>query len=188
MQFGNWLFSVLVQDCSALLVYEQPEKSSVGYLLEDSQREIVADAVNAFVLSVNPNLEDRKSCLQSHLEKLLRQLTACFLERRLLNGDQGEAFHIRRILEASVRRVQLFKISFVLDSPNSGSSNQMVVRKSPKVEVSTCLAYLRIEILCNIIYISFGFSSMIRLLCLCLFPPCSCLQLRKVLVDSPAYC
>lgn len=95
----------LLKDCSALLVYEQPEKSSVGYLLEDSQREIVADAVNAFVLSVNPNLEDRKSCLQSHLEKLLRQLTACFLERRSLNGDQGEAFHIRRILEASVRRV-----------------------------------------------------------------------------------
>ncbi|KAK1371988.1 SPla/RYanodine receptor (SPRY) domain-containing protein [Heracleum sosnowskyi] len=91
--------------CDYIQVYEQPEKSTVGYLLEDSQRELVADAVNAFVLSVNPNLKDRKSCLQSHLEKLWRQLTACFLERRSLNGDQGEAFHIRRILEASVRRV-----------------------------------------------------------------------------------
>ncbi|XP_017220042.1 ran-binding protein M homolog isoform X2 [Daucus carota subsp. sativus] len=78
----------LLKDCSALLVYAQLEKSSVGYLLEDSQREIVVDAVNAFVLSVNPNLEDRKSCSQSHLEKLLRQLTACFLEGRSLNGTK----------------------------------------------------------------------------------------------------
>lgn len=65
----------------------------------------MADAVNALILSTNPNLKDTHSCLQSYLERLLRQLTACFLERRSLNGDQGEAFHIRRILEGGVRRV-----------------------------------------------------------------------------------
>lgn len=95
----------LLKDCAALLAYEQPQKSSVGYLLEESQREIVADAVNALILSTNPNLKDTHSCLQSYLERLLGQLTACFLERRSLNGDQGEAFHIRRILEGGVRRV-----------------------------------------------------------------------------------
>lgn len=143
--FGNYVFSVHVQDCSALLAYEQPEKSTVGYLLEDSQRELVADAVNAFVLSLNPSLDDRKSCLQSHLEKLLRQLTACFLERRSLNGDQGEAFHIRRILEASVRRVQLSKIKLLcLDSLHI--SRWLSAR--PKVEVYACLSYFKVEVLC----------------------------------------
>ncbi|KAJ6696852.1 hypothetical protein OIU85_003229 [Salix viminalis] len=38
-------FDDLVRDCVALLAYEQPQKCSAGYLLEDSQREIVADAV-----------------------------------------------------------------------------------------------------------------------------------------------
>lgn len=88
----------LVKDCAALLAYEQPQKSSVRYLLEESQLEIVADAVNAMVLSTNPNVKDRRDCLHSYLERLLRQLTACFLERRLLNGNQGEAFHLRRLL------------------------------------------------------------------------------------------
>ncbi|KAF9661594.1 hypothetical protein SADUNF_Sadunf19G0085000 [Salix dunnii] len=84
-------FDDLVRDCVALLAYEQPEKCSAGYLLEDSQREIVADAVNALILSTDPNVKDSQSCLRSHLERLLRQLTVCCLERRSLNGDQGEA-------------------------------------------------------------------------------------------------
>lgn len=58
----------------------------------------MADAVNAVVLSQNPNVKDASVCLHSCLERLLRQLTACFLERRALNGDQGEAFHLRSIL------------------------------------------------------------------------------------------
>ncbi|CAK9137128.1 unnamed protein product [Ilex paraguariensis] len=91
-------FDDLVKDCAALLAYEQPQKSSVGYLLEESQRELVADAVNAMILSTNPNGKDVSCCLHSCLERLLRQLTACFLERRSLNGDQGEAFHLRRVL------------------------------------------------------------------------------------------
>ncbi|XP_071716338.1 ran-binding protein M homolog [Rutidosis leptorrhynchoides] len=88
----------LVQDCAALLAYQEPEKSAVGYLLEDSHRENVADAVNAMILSTNPNLQDKTSCLHSYLERLLKQLTACFLEKRLLNGDQGETFNLKRLL------------------------------------------------------------------------------------------
>lgn len=87
-----------LQDCAALLAYEQPQKSSVGYLLSESQREIVADTVNAMILSTNPKVEDSQGCLHSYLERLLRQLTACYLEKRSLNGDQGEAFHLRRVL------------------------------------------------------------------------------------------
>ncbi|KAJ0587905.1 putative transcription factor interactor and regulator LisH family [Helianthus annuus] len=90
----------LVKDCAALLAYEEPNKSTVGYLLEESQREKVADAVNAIILSTNPDLKDHKSCLHSYLETLLRQLSACFLQKRLLNGNQGEAFHLQRVLLA----------------------------------------------------------------------------------------
>lgn len=91
-------FRQVIEDCAALLAYEQPQQSSVGYLLSESQREIVADTVNAMILSTNPNVEDSQGCLHSYLERLLRQLTACYLERRSLNGDQGEAFQLRRVL------------------------------------------------------------------------------------------
>lgn len=90
----------LVKDCAALLAYENPSTSSVGYLLGESQRELVADAVNAFVLSTNPNVKDTSLCRHSSLERLIRQVTACFLEKRSLNGDQGEAFHLSRILKS----------------------------------------------------------------------------------------
>ncbi|XP_011628600.1 ran-binding protein 10 isoform X2 [Amborella trichopoda] len=88
----------LLQDCIALLAYEEPSKSSVGYLLDVAQREVAADAVNAMILSTNPNSKDSKNCLHSCLERLLRQLTACCLERRALNGDQGEVFNLHRVL------------------------------------------------------------------------------------------
>ncbi|KAM3306323.1 hypothetical protein P3S67_013193 [Capsicum chacoense] len=94
----SWDYADLVKDCAALLAYELPQKSSVGYLLGDSQREIIADAVNAMVLSTNPSVKDSRECLHSRLDGLLRQLSACFLEKRLLNGDQGEGFHPQRIL------------------------------------------------------------------------------------------
>ncbi|RZB98521.1 ran-binding protein M homolog isoform X2 [Glycine soja] len=97
------VFKDLVQDCVALLAYERPLESSVGYLLKDSQREVVADTVNAMILSTNPNMKDSKHCLHSYLERLLRQLTACCLERRSLNGEQGEAFQLQRVLSSSRR-------------------------------------------------------------------------------------
>ncbi|KAK1276438.1 hypothetical protein QJS04_geneDACA011112 [Acorus gramineus] len=90
----------LLQDTIALLAYEEPTKSPVGHLLKMNHREVVADAVNAMVLSTDPNVKDVKNCLQSHLEKLLRQLTACCLERRALNGDQGEAFHLHSVVNS----------------------------------------------------------------------------------------
>ncbi|KAH1090596.1 hypothetical protein J1N35_017853 [Gossypium stocksii] len=93
-------FDDLVQDCVALLAYEHPQESCVGYLLEESQRDLVADTVNAMILSTNPNTQDMEGCLQSYLERLLRQLTACCLERRSANGEQGEAFLLRRVLNS----------------------------------------------------------------------------------------
>lgn len=94
------------QDCFALLVYRKPEESSLGYFLEDSQRELVADAVNAAILSTNPNKKDeQRSChLHSHLEVLLRQLTVCCLERRSLNGNQGETFRLHHVLNNNSTR------------------------------------------------------------------------------------
>ncbi|KAJ6383692.1 hypothetical protein OIU78_027061 [Salix suchowensis] len=94
-------FDDLVRDCAALLAYEQPHQCSAGYLLEESQREIVADAVNGMILLTDPNVKDAQSCLRSHLERLLRQLTVCCLERRSLNGDQGEGFHLHRALNST---------------------------------------------------------------------------------------
>ncbi|KAL1202337.1 Ran-binding protein M [Cardamine amara subsp. amara] len=93
-------FQDIVEDCFALLVYKKPEESSVRYFLEDSQKELVADAVNAAILSTNPKKTDvQRSChLHSHLEKLLRQLTVCCLERRVLNGGQGETFRLHHVL------------------------------------------------------------------------------------------
>lgn len=96
--FGVKYLSDLLQDCVALLAYEEPAKSSVGYLLSLAQRELVADAVNNVVLSTNPALQNPECCLQSSLERLLRQLRACCLERRLLNGGQGEIFCLHKML------------------------------------------------------------------------------------------
>ncbi|CAN0928177.1 Ran-binding protein M homolog [Linum grandiflorum] len=99
--FGMPVYNDLVQDCVSLLAYEQPLRSTVGYLLEDAQREVVADTVNAMVLLTNPNGKDLQGCLQSYLEKLVRQLTVCSLEKRSLNNDQGEAFSLHRALNSN---------------------------------------------------------------------------------------
>lgn len=82
-----------------MLAYDIPHESSVGYLLEESHRELVADLVNATILSTNANMVD-EFCTQSSLERLIRQLTACFSERRVLNMHEGEAFSLRRILKS----------------------------------------------------------------------------------------
>ncbi|OVA16367.1 B30.2/SPRY domain [Macleaya cordata] len=97
--FENASLVAILKTCVALLAYEDPSKSPVGYLLGMGQREVVADAVNAMVLSTNPEAKDSLSCTRSHLEKLLRQLSACCLERRALYGGQGEAFHLQRVLQ-----------------------------------------------------------------------------------------
>ncbi|XP_039124588.1 LOW QUALITY PROTEIN: ran-binding protein M homolog [Dioscorea cayenensis subsp. rotundata] len=97
--FANESFSHLLQEIVALLAYGDPSDSCVGYLLDADQREFVADAVNAVVLSTNPEIEDAKSVLQSRLEKLLRQLTVCSLLRRQLRSDEGEVFYLHRITE-----------------------------------------------------------------------------------------
>lgn len=93
---GLNVYQDIVEDCFALLVYERPQESNLGYFLEASQREVVADAVNAAILSTNPKHKDR---LYSYLETLLRQLMACCLELRLLNDGQGVSLSLNRLLK-----------------------------------------------------------------------------------------
>jgi Ran-binding protein 9/10 len=88
-----------LQEIVALLAYEKPAESCIGYLLDSPQREFVADAVNAAVLSTNPNMKDPESCLYSCLEKLLRQLTVCSSERRAFNNDQGDTFLLHKEMQ-----------------------------------------------------------------------------------------
>ncbi|MCO5576530.1 hypothetical protein L7F22_030341 [Adiantum nelumboides] len=95
---GVSLYQSLLEDCIALLAYEHPGESPVGHLLMLGQREAVADAVNSAILATDPALSSTRSSPQSSLEKLLRQLTACHMERWVLNGGQGEAFRLHRVL------------------------------------------------------------------------------------------
>jgi hypothetical protein len=96
-------FDGLLKESVALLAYEKPAESCIGYLLDSPQREFVADAVNAAVLSTNPNMKDPESCLYSCLEKLLRQLTVCSFERRAFSGDQGDAFLLHKEVQSCDR-------------------------------------------------------------------------------------
>ncbi|KAH9331513.1 hypothetical protein KI387_003621, partial [Taxus chinensis] len=88
----------LLKDAVALLAYEDPKHSDLGYLLSLTQREAVADAINAMVLSTNPALQNPEHVLTSSLEKLLKQLTVCNIMRRDLNGRQGEVFNLHKLL------------------------------------------------------------------------------------------
>ncbi|CAA7057830.1 unnamed protein product [Microthlaspi erraticum] len=90
----------IVQDCFALLAYKNPEESSVAYLLGETQKEVVADAVNAMVLSTNENIIEYE--LLSRLERLLRQLSTCSLLLRTLYNRQGEVFSLHRFLNNNV--------------------------------------------------------------------------------------
>ncbi|EOA20630.1 hypothetical protein CARUB_v10000942mg [Capsella rubella] len=92
---GVTAFQDIVEDCFALLVYERPEESNVGYFLAESQREVVADAVNAAILSTSPNDKDQS---HSRLETLLRHLMAGCLELRLLNDGQGEVPSLHQLV------------------------------------------------------------------------------------------
>ncbi|KAL1533830.1 ran-binding protein M [Salvia divinorum] len=74
-------FGDIAKDCCALLVYGQPSESSVGYLLGDAQRELVADAVNATILSTNPNMKDASLCKYSAIERLIQQLQPALWRR-----------------------------------------------------------------------------------------------------------
>jgi len=59
-----------LQEVLGLLAYEDPSNSPLGHLLQISQREIAADAVNTAILHVE------KQKIPSSLEQLLRQLLA----------------------------------------------------------------------------------------------------------------
>ncbi|GAB2216391.1 hypothetical protein Droror1_Dr00024164 [Drosera rotundifolia] len=54
-------FEVLLKDTVALLAYEDPQKSSVRYLLQDAQQEVVADTLNAMILSANPSIKEPRN-------------------------------------------------------------------------------------------------------------------------------
>ncbi|KAK3154362.1 hypothetical protein QOZ80_2BG0189540 [Eleusine coracana subsp. coracana] len=96
-------FDGLLTEIVALLAYDKPAETCIGYLLDSPQREFVADAVNATVLSTNPNMKDPESCLYSCLEKLLRQLTVCSFERRAFNNDQGDTFLLHKEMQKCER-------------------------------------------------------------------------------------
>ncbi|CAN6251912.1 unnamed protein product [Urochloa humidicola] len=96
-------FEGLLKESVALLAYEKPADSCIGYLLGSPQREFVADAVNAAVLSTNPAMKDPESCLYSCLERLLRQLTVCSFERCTFNNDQGDAFLLHKEVHSCER-------------------------------------------------------------------------------------
>eukprot|EP00271_Cylindrocystis_brebissonii_P004026 TRINITY_DN15383_c0_g2_i1.p1 TRINITY_DN15383_c0_g2~~TRINITY_DN15383_c0_g2_i1.p1 ORF type:complete len:454 (-),score=74.96 TRINITY_DN15383_c0_g2_i1:379-1740(-) len=85
-----------LQRCLALLAYENPADSPVGPLLHSHQREVVADSVNAAVLSTAVT---DGPLPESALERLLKQLTLCHMEKRVLEGGQGEVFRLHRILQ-----------------------------------------------------------------------------------------
>ncbi|KAI0496587.1 hypothetical protein KFK09_022907 [Dendrobium nobile] len=91
-------FIEYIRDVIALLAYEDPSKSCVGHLLHSGQREFVADAVNAMVLATSPGSKRTEDWAFSSLEKLLKQLTQCSLERRALYGEQGEVFDVHKVV------------------------------------------------------------------------------------------
>uniref|UniRef100_A0A1J3E0L1 Glucose-induced degradation protein 8-like protein n=1 Tax=Noccaea caerulescens TaxID=107243 RepID=A0A1J3E0L1_NOCCA len=88
----------IVQDCFALVAYTNPEESVVAYFLGETQKEVVADAVNAMVLSTNENIIEYEYESLSRLERLLRQLSTCSLLLRTLYNRQGEVFSLHQFL------------------------------------------------------------------------------------------
>ncbi|KRX85931.1 hypothetical protein T12_7331 [Trichinella patagoniensis] len=50
------------------------------------------------VLTTSPGTKSMYDCACSRLEKLLKQLTQCSLERRALNDGQGEAFDVHKLV------------------------------------------------------------------------------------------
>ncbi|KAK8677704.1 hypothetical protein V6N13_143227 [Hibiscus sabdariffa] len=57
-------FVEFIRDCVAPLAYECPQESCFGYLLQESHRDVVADTVNAMILSTNPKMKGVQGCLQ----------------------------------------------------------------------------------------------------------------------------
>ncbi|CAA0809884.1 SPla/RYanodine receptor (SPRY) domain-containing protein [Striga hermonthica] len=107
-KFTNLSGSIdLVKECASLLAFEQSSKSPVGYLFRESQRELVADAVNAMILSTNPNVKDISLCKHSCLERLIKQIPPP--ESRASNsGDVGSGenrcsaiFYVIHFLQSS---------------------------------------------------------------------------------------
>lgn len=84
----------------ALIAYEKPEQSTLKDLLALSQRELVADAVNAVVLEASRGGREAgpQRPSESVLERLLKQLLAVHEALDESNGHQGELFHLRQQL------------------------------------------------------------------------------------------
>ncbi|KAI8467332.1 MAG: SPRY-domain-containing protein [Monoraphidium minutum] len=105
-----------LKDVVALIVYEDPEASPLGHLMSRRQREKVADAVNAAVLSEAAGggegaggeggeggggaaeQQQQQQPLQSSLERLLAQLVAVQGALHDEAGGRGEPFDLRRHL------------------------------------------------------------------------------------------
>eukprot|EP00698_Gefionella_okellyi_P024600 TRINITY_DN8735_c0_g1_i1.p1 TRINITY_DN8735_c0_g1~~TRINITY_DN8735_c0_g1_i1.p1 ORF type:complete len:410 (-),score=76.06 TRINITY_DN8735_c0_g1_i1:99-1328(-) len=77
----------LLENAMALLAYQDPSASDVGYLMQQSQRDSVADIVNGRILA------SLGQPTYSALEKALRHLAATHEALRESCGQKGEHFH-----------------------------------------------------------------------------------------------
>ncbi|KAL3159307.1 hypothetical protein ABBQ32_011261 [Trebouxia sp. C0010 RCD-2024] len=91
-------YDAMLHDTVALIAYEEPEESPMYQLLDDAQREVVADVVNAALLASASGKPKWEAKPQAHLEQILRQLVAVRAEKLECSGGQGEAFSLPKYL------------------------------------------------------------------------------------------
>lgn len=91
-------YDAMLHDTVALIAYEEPEDSPMQQLLDDAQREVVADVVNAALLASASGKPKWEVKPQAHLEQILRQLVAVHGEKLDCNGGQGEIFSLQKQL------------------------------------------------------------------------------------------
>lgn len=66
-----------VQDVVALIAYEHPEQSPLAHLLQLSQREVVADAVNAAILQASASGSSADGAAAVSSKPQVRRLCGC---------------------------------------------------------------------------------------------------------------
>jgi hypothetical protein len=79
-----------LKDCCALLCFHEPQNSPVGHLLLLSQRENVADKLNAAIIE--------RVSTASKLETLLRFVAVAHQTIREANGNKGEIFSLSNFI------------------------------------------------------------------------------------------
>lgn len=93
-------YDAMLHDTVALIAYEEPEESPMCQLLDNAQRQVVADVVNAALLAAATGKPKWEVKPQAHLEQILRQLVAVHIEKLHCNGGQGEVFKLQKHMAA----------------------------------------------------------------------------------------